>query len=258
MTGWTPVGYVSRPLALGRMYRRSRRWAAARDALDSSAAGFERLGSPGSNHAASCEEGSLHRRADASWTQDRTHIPDAAQRFPARRRLLLLPDLWVEREVGEERPRHGLLLDRDTRQGPWNSSRRSSLPTPSFAPLRLTSASSRGGSPVPHSTCECMLPHRPDADPLGGSRVPAGAPLIEPSGRMRGPGSRRANETAQRRAEADGSKAFPRHKHRPRPEDAFRATRSPADNPPRLGDPAVHLERAEARADALERLIGAR
>jgi DNA-binding NarL/FixJ family response regulator len=42
-------------LALGRMHRRSRRWAAARDALDSSADGFDRLGSPGWADAARSE-----------------------------------------------------------------------------------------------------------------------------------------------------------------------------------------------------------
>src|SRR5258708_14660374 len=64
-------------------------------------------------------------------------------------------------------------------------------------------------------------------------------------------------ETAQRRAEADEARRFLvtsiAHDLRT-PLFALRGHLQAIGS--RLGNPAVHLERAEARADALERLIG--
>jgi hypothetical protein len=90
-----------------------------------------------SDHAARREEASHLRHPDAPWAQDRTYVPNADQRLPARQLLLLLPDLWVGRAVGEEHPRHRVLLDRDTRSG--RRARRAGADNRSRAPPRAAS-----------------------------------------------------------------------------------------------------------------------
>src|SRR5262245_12471032 len=86
---------------------------AQQDADVAPPAGREPLPQP--VHAAIGQETSRLRHPHAPGTQEWTYLPDADQRLPTWRRLLLLPHVRVGRAVGEERPCQRVLLDRDPR-----------------------------------------------------------------------------------------------------------------------------------------------